>query len=311
MEKPVVAIDIGGSKTDILYYKDSEPVFKRLEIGAKHKDLSTRLFNERIKRIRDEVKDFQGRYVFSIAGLDSREDIDYWNRVIKKYFKSTFIMVHDVKASLYAATIGGDGVIVISGTGCNVYGEYKGRSAYSGDWGWRLGDDFSGYRLGRDFLNYILRMYDGRMRRRRVFYNFLDFTGLEESSLINYLNSLNVDSIASLTRFICSYSYEDDYIRRMIKRLIKEALRAIKAVVKKLNYIKPVIHRAGGMFRCEFFNELFLSEIFDMGYFNGEYIEYPVIGSLLIALMERGYSKQELKKIKRYTYKYISGILSK
>lgn len=306
MELPLVAVDIGGSKVDILYYDGENIRFKRIEKGIKHHELSSKEFKARFNDLINLLSEYEGYYVFSVAGLDSREDRDLWKDLLDTSLKGEYVLVHDVKASLYAATLGEEGIIVIAGTGCNVYGECGDKYAYAGDWGWRLGDDFSGYRLGRDFLNYILRMYDGRIRKNRTYYHFLNFLGVDEDRLINYLYSLSVESIASLTRFVCLYVYEDHYIMRMMKRLVKEALRAVKAVSRNLGCEKLVVHRSGGIFKCETFNELFLSGVFDLGFINGEYVEYPVIGALIIGLKSLNFDKNELENIKNRLQAYLS-----
>lgn len=78
-------------------------------------------------------------------------------------------MVSDAKSALAGATAGQPGVIVISGTGSIVYGENPaGGVAQAGGWGWRLGDEGSGYNIGKGAIISALKAHDGRGRATKL-----------------------------------------------------------------------------------------------------------------------------------------------
>lgn len=69
----------------------------------------------------------------------------------------------DAAAALAGATGCRPGVVVIAGTGSIAYGEnHRGETARAGGWGWKLGDEGSGYTIGRNAVLAALRAHDGR-----------------------------------------------------------------------------------------------------------------------------------------------------
>jgi N-acetylglucosamine kinase-like BadF-type ATPase len=72
-------------------------------------------------------------------------------------------IVSDAASALAGDTGCRPGVVVIAGTGSIAYGENKlGETARAGGWGWRLGDEGSGYTIGLKAIMAALRAHDGR-----------------------------------------------------------------------------------------------------------------------------------------------------
>jgi N-acetylglucosamine kinase-like BadF-type ATPase len=72
-------------------------------------------------------------------------------------------IISDAASALAGATGLKPGVVVIAGTGSIAYGENKaGEHARAGGWGWRLGDEGSGYTIGANAIMAALRAYDAR-----------------------------------------------------------------------------------------------------------------------------------------------------
>jgi N-acetylglucosamine kinase-like BadF-type ATPase len=72
-------------------------------------------------------------------------------------------IVSDAASALAGGTGCRPGVVVIAGTGSIAYGENKlGETARAGGWGWRLGDEGSGYTIGLKAIMAALRAHDGR-----------------------------------------------------------------------------------------------------------------------------------------------------
>ncbi len=69
----------------------------------------------------------------------------------------------DAASALAGGTGCRPGVVVIAGTGSIAYGENRlGETARAGGWGWRLGDEGSGYTIGLKAIMAALRAHDGR-----------------------------------------------------------------------------------------------------------------------------------------------------
>jgi glucosamine kinase len=72
-------------------------------------------------------------------------------------------IVSDAASALAGGTGCRPGVVVIAGTGSIAYGENRlGETARAGGWGWRLGDEGSGYTIGLKAIMAALRAHDGR-----------------------------------------------------------------------------------------------------------------------------------------------------
>ncbi|MBN2336534.1 ATPase [Candidatus Bathyarchaeota archaeon] len=72
-------------------------------------------------------------------------------------------IISDAASALAGATGCRPGVVVIAGTGSIAYGENRrGETARAGGWGWRLGDEGSGYTIGRNAIIAALKAHDGR-----------------------------------------------------------------------------------------------------------------------------------------------------
>ena len=72
-------------------------------------------------------------------------------------------IVSDAASALAGGTGCRPGVVVIAGTGSIAYGENRlGETARAGGWGWRLGDEGSGYTIGLKAVMAALWAHDGR-----------------------------------------------------------------------------------------------------------------------------------------------------
>jgi len=102
-----------------------------------------------------------GAAVLAVAGTDTEDLAQH----VRSARTDAWIVVNDVVAAWAAATGGGPGVAVISGTGSNVFGvggsgEHT-RAWRAGGWGHLLGDEGSGYWLGVQSIKAALRDREG------------------------------------------------------------------------------------------------------------------------------------------------------
>lgn len=79
-------------------------------------------------------------------------------------FKSVSIET-DAHVAWLGAFDGGDGAILIVGTGSCGYGMVKGQKLYIGGWGYEISDEGSGAALGRELLRHAIWAYDGRIAK--------------------------------------------------------------------------------------------------------------------------------------------------
>ena len=313
MKKPlfIIGIDGGGSKTRTLLYNCntmSTEDFIEIKQSINFHVVGFPKASRTLKEIIDiMMKNKENTViVIGLAGLDSKYDWRIWRRYLSKIYKDIYLL-HDVHISLFTASYGDPGIIVISGTGFNVYGWNGVNEWYAGNWGWKVGDDSSGYRIGRDSLNYILRYLDGRVREC-VFYNeVMQYLKLDSrDDLTEWIYNAKPGQIADLSKIICKHYPYDPIVRKFINRAVEEAVLSVKTVILRLNREYPVNY-TGGMFNCIHYKELFLKRLSDLGYSIGEYVKHPVIGAVLYGLKKSGMNR-DLKQIKIDIQRYLEHI---
>jgi len=100
--------------------------------------------------------------VLGIAGTDRSKLKDVLFDMLPENFGEKEI-VSDAEAAVAGAIACKPGIIVIAGTGSIVYGKnWEGVTARAGGWGWRLGDEGSGYTIGKNAIISSLKAHDGR-----------------------------------------------------------------------------------------------------------------------------------------------------
>ena len=307
----IMGIDGGGSKTRALLYNctDMKPEnFIEADSSTNHHVIGFTNASNVLREIIDSLmEDERNTFIIvGLAGLDSKYDREIWSRYLNRTYKRS-LLLHDVHISLFAASYGEPGIIVISGTGFNVYGWDGVSEWYAGNWGWKVGDDPSGYRIGRDALNYILRYLDGRVEEC-IFYNdIMSYLRLaSRDDLIAWIYNARPGQIADLSKMICKHYQHDPVAKRIIDRAVEEAVLSVKAVISKLDGDYPVNY-TGGMFNCTYYKNLFLKYLKDSGYSIGEYVKYPVIGAILYGL-KKSDMNADLKSVKIDIRRYLEHI---
>jgi N-acetylglucosamine kinase len=90
-------------------------------------------------------------------------------------------IVSDAASALAGGTGCRPGVVVIAGTGSIAYGENGlGETARAGGWGWRLGDEGSGYTIGLKAIMAALRAHDGRAPETLLKRRIINHLGLDD-----------------------------------------------------------------------------------------------------------------------------------
>jgi len=98
-------------------------------------------------------------------------------------------IVSDAASALAGGTGCRPGVAVIAGTGSIAYGENsRGMTARAGGWGWRLGDEGSGYTIGLKSIMAALRAHDGRAPETLLKEKIVGHLGLDGiEGIVDYL----------------------------------------------------------------------------------------------------------------------------
>ncbi|WP_068774064.1 N-acetylglucosamine kinase [Paenibacillus sp. FJAT-26967] len=184
--------------------------------------------------------------VFGMAGLDTEHDREMIEAFVKEALVKAgirarrIVIENDGLAALLGATDGKPGILLIAGTGSIVYGinDY-GRSARAGGWGYRVGDEGSGYWIGKQALIAVLQSLDGRRGPTALTDAVMPFLGLRsEEELYNWVYSTEyrVDTVARLARLVSEAEQGGDPAARSILEAgADELFHAARAVIERLD----------------------------------------------------------------------------
>ena len=180
-------------------------------------------------------------------------------------------LVNDVEAAWAACHAAHDGIVVICGTGSIAYGRAGERGMRCGGWGYRVGDEGSGYWLGHEVLRLFSRQADGRDPRGPLFDIVMERLELSQPyDIISYAADELVDDrtkIASLTKLMhmagragdpCAleaYGRQAVYLAELV-RVIRRELFGKRAGIVPVSYVGGVFEGAGELLLEPFRREL-------------------------------------------------------
>ena len=190
--------------------------------------------------------------VVALAGIDSSRDVKEARRFVRlANISMQSFVAHDSVSALYAATRGGPGIIVNSGTGSFAAGINKhGQYARAGGWGYIIGDEGSAFDIGRMALAASFRMLDGRVKPtalRNALRKYFHVNTLEDAMFIVYRSK--IDDVARLSPIVSRLAPSDETCRRVLEAAGFELAGLACAVARRLKMMQdtfPVLATGGG-----------------------------------------------------------------
>ncbi len=174
-----------------------------------------------------------------LAGVENEEN---YSMMLSKLKGSNLLgeitLVPDTEIALASGTWGKHGIVIIAGTGSNVYGKNAlGLHARAGNWGYIIGDEGGAYYISRLALNAIFREYDGRGPSTiltKIFKDYFKVRDLPDLIPIIY-KRMSVTEIANLASLVSEAAKKGDNVAKSILRIGgKELGLAAVTVIKKL-----------------------------------------------------------------------------
>lgn len=200
------------------------------------------LFSQFFKRYRIRA------VVVGVAGLDTRVDFLVYQKILKTAIPRPvpFFVCNDTRTALEDAC--GENtdprLIVIAGTGSNVYGEYRGEGARSGGWDFLLADEGSAYGFGMAGIRAAIRSFDGR-GEKTILERFVCKSGgaADIPSFITHIYGVWHKKPQEFKRFIASFAKSVDRAAlrgdKVAKNIIRkdgveELFLSVRAVMARL-----------------------------------------------------------------------------
>ena len=165
------------------------------------------------------------------------------------------LVMGDHEAALYGAHVGGDGIILIAGTGSVCYGTRlengMRRFGRSGGWGHLIDDEGSGYAIGRDVLSLVVRAEDRRIPPtaiREAVFERLGISSVRE--LISFVYSPNTGKkeIAQLAPLIMiGIEKNEREAEAVLDKAARELAKDVISVAGQLDLDTPTLSLFGGV----------------------------------------------------------------
>ncbi|MBM3128783.1 MAG: hypothetical protein FJ009_09190 [Chloroflexi bacterium] len=189
-----------------------------------------------------------------IAGVARQDERAEWIAWAHEKIAPRVALCNDGEIVIAAGCPDDWGLALIAGTGSSAWGKTReGRSARAGGWGWRFGDEGSGYALACAALRAASQAADGRAEPTRLLDAILaDWNLREPTDLIArvYRSGLRNAEIAALASVVIRVADEGDAIaRQLIVKAGQELAAALGAVARALHIAPEAIPLAlaGGL----------------------------------------------------------------
>ena len=237
--------------------------------------------------------------VLALAGSDrqqNRKPLQDWAQ--RRRLARRIRVVNDALPVLTAGSPDGSGVALIAGTGSFAFGRDRDRrTARVGGWGFRFGDEGSGYALAVAGLRAAAKCADGRGPATQLLESLLHRLALQDPpELIPAISQLAADqaAIAALADVVTKTADHGDTVaQQIIDEAARELASMIAAVVRKLGFPAagfPIALAGGALLGSQGLQKRMKTHLGSLGLFPGPVtkVSHPVIGALKLAQVERG-----------------------
>lgn len=188
----VLGIDGGGTKTVCVLMDEAGQIWGRGQAGpSNYQTVGIEAAKTAIDTAITQAILNSGRENITIdgiglglAGVGRPEDVRVvqdWLQPIQSKFQPDAVVIESDSVIALAGGVGqGEGIVVIAGTGSQVFGKNsQGQTKRVGGWGYLLGDEGSGYHIAIQGLQAALKSYDGRIASTRLVEALQHHLGLE------------------------------------------------------------------------------------------------------------------------------------
>lgn len=166
MERRMIGIDGGGSKTEFILFTESGKILKRVLLGGSNPnnvgmESTINTFTMGIDALVGTETEVCGIFV-GASGLDTGENTKEVKNILKKKYPNAAIRCENDIFNVIACGTNPDRCIAaICGTGIAVYANENGELRRFGGRGYLLDEGGSGYHIGRDAICAALDVEDG------------------------------------------------------------------------------------------------------------------------------------------------------
>ena len=276
-----LGVEGGGTKSTAILTDEGLNILAQEEGGALNyhildKEIVRDNFSNLLGAFIDRSKDGELKSVFGLAGMDTEEDKRFYTALVKSILpeSASFEILNDSNVALEARCPGEKNrVIVIAGTGSNVYGENGEDWAMVLGWSVILGDEGSGYYFGLQALRAATRSFDGRSEKSVLEEFILEEEGVKDfyEFVPKFYGSLSegggfASRVASFAKLVDRAIEKNDKIAMKIRdEGAGELALGVSTVAKKLGFLneKFAIGFMGSQWKMPGLKEVFKEKVLE------------------------------------------------
>lgn len=195
-----------------------------------------------------------------IAGAGRPDDDGVLRAILRRIgFRERVVVTNDAHVAFIAGSPRRVGLALVCGTGSIAWGRNaSGEIARAGGWGWRLGDEGSGFWIGERALRGVLRGRDGRGPATALEASMVEELGLASPEdvvrvLYDSEEGYRRDRVALFSRRVAEAARQGDALaERILEEAAEELVLAAKTVVRRLRLSDAPydVVLSGGTFRA-------------------------------------------------------------
>ena len=186
------------------------------------------------------------------AGLGRKDDIALFKSILSSRLKDiTFLITDDARILLEGAFDGKDGIILISGTGSVCMGRKSETIIKTGGFGWRLGDEGSGWWLAKEAIRRSLKAFEKRDKETKMTEDLIKFFGV--NNLTSFVSLINNDKtekgyVARGSSIVLNYANNKDPLAlSIIEEGAEELFELVESTYRRIGQGKKMLILYGGV----------------------------------------------------------------
>lgn len=252
----IIGVDGGGTKTEAVAYD-----LNGMEIGKAITGFGN-LVNgkeEAVKNIIEAIDKvvyklgtdgLKGLYL-GLAGAEVGKNGKIVKDELKSKFKIESIIMNDGDLALKALLKGEDGILVIAGTGSNVFGIKGNSQGRCGGWGHLLGDEGSAYKIAIEAIKRMIYEEDYGLLKSQLYKAVLNsFNAKNVNDIIGFIYTATKDEIAKIASVVSMAAETGEKFSKAILEQEGTSLaKSTERVFNKLSFEKCKIGLVGGVIR--------------------------------------------------------------
>jgi len=158
---------------------------------------------------------------------------------------ASFAIDTDAHIAWLGAFNGGDGAILIVGTGSCGYGGVSGQCHYVGGWGYEISDEGSGAIIGRELLRRAIWAYDGRIPSTPLTKAVLAEFGNDPEALVDWVGKARPSDYARYAPLVLDHADRRDVLG--LELVSKAATDLAQIATRLLDLGAPALCLFGGL----------------------------------------------------------------